>query len=140
MDEIVCYYERERDFPKLLRKEREAKKITYEQIGDIINTSPEAVSAIEKGLLPISHHEFMLISDFLDIKFPYREGEVTNFWTQKELENLWEKFGDIPVDEDECIDVDFYIWEKGTEKYEIWHWFDEHCLNGLAIDLMGLGD
>ena len=138
MGESVYFYEREKNFPKLLGKEREARNISCDQLGKIIDRSPEYVSAIEKGFLPISHHEFMLISNLLDIKFPHREGEVTNFWTQKELETLWQDFSDLPVDENECIDEDFYIWEKGTNRYEIWHWFDDHCLNGLAKDLMGL--
>lgn len=55
----------------------------------------------------------------------------------EELEELWKKFEDVPIDEDECIEEDFEDWEKGTDRYEIWHWFDDNLLNGLAKDLMG---
>ena len=58
--------------------------------------------------------------------------------TFEKLEKLWEEFADIPIDEEECIDNDFYYWKKGTDRFEIWHWFDERCPNGLAIDIMGL--
>ena len=67
------------------------------------------------------------------------------FITRKEinmnwLKSLWHEFEDTPViindDGDTVIDADFYIWEKGTSREDIWHWFDERCENGLAKDLM----
>ena len=54
------------------------------------------------------------------------------------LKSLWDKFEDVPIDKDECIEKDFHIWEKGTERFNIWHWFDEHCPRGLARDLMNM--
>ena len=54
------------------------------------------------------------------------------------LKALWNSFEYVPIDKDECIEDDFHIWEKGTERYHIWHWFDERCPNGLARDLMNL--
>jgi len=56
----------------------------------------------------------------------------------EELKKLWNEFEDVPIDEDEYIDEDFYIWGKGTDRYHIWHWFDDRLPNGLAKDLMGL--
>jgi hypothetical protein len=47
------------------------------------------------------------------------------------LLELWYAFTDIPIDNEECIDVDFYIWPKGTDRFEIWHWFDEKLPNGV---------
>ena len=58
--------------------------------------------------------------------------------TFEALKNLWEEFADVPIDKDECIEENFHIWEKGTNRYEIWHWFDDRLPNGLAKDLMGL--
>jgi hypothetical protein len=54
----------------------------------------------------------------------------------EELCNLWEVFQDIPYYEDEddsylCIDMDFYLWKKGTTQNEISHWFDDHHSVGL---------
>lgn len=53
------------------------------------------------------------------------------------LEEMWEMLSDVPVDADDCIEEDFLFFEKGTDKMHIWHWFDERCPNGLAVDLMG---
>lgn len=38
---------------------------------------------------------------------------------------LWHDFGDIPIDDDENIDEDFHIFPKGTNRYDIFHWFEE---------------
>lgn len=57
------------------------------------------------------------------------------------LEVLWSEFSNIPVNEDDdTIDEDFYFWSKGTDKMEIWHWFDDRYSKGLAEGLMGLGE
>lgn len=54
------------------------------------------------------------------------------------LKEMWTKFGDIPIDEEEDIEEQFYCWNIGTNRYEIWNWFDKHCPNGLHDDLMFL--
>lgn len=56
---------------------------------------------------------------------------------REDIIRLWELLGDIPVDEEDQIDEDFYLWEKGTDKFEIWHWFDEHLEEGLGKFLEG---
>jgi len=45
---------------------------------------------------------------------------------------LWEKLGDVAINEDEEIEEDFFKWKKGTSRYEIWHWFDEMLPDGLG--------
>lgn len=45
--------------------------------------------------------------------------------TKKELEELWSRFKDVPVDNDDKTGLDFHIWPAGTDKYEICEWFDE---------------
>jgi hypothetical protein len=52
--------------------------------------------------------------------------------TIAELEKMWEEFGDIPTNSDDEIEVDFYGWEKGTYRFDIWHWFDEKFTNAIA--------
>lgn len=47
------------------------------------------------------------------------------------LEHLWSAYTDIPIDEEVCIDEDFYIWSNDTDRFEIWHWFDEKLPNGV---------
>jgi hypothetical protein len=52
--------------------------------------------------------------------------------TDKEIENLWDELGDVPIDENECLDVDWHGWSKGTHREDIWHWFDEHHSKGVG--------
>jgi hypothetical protein len=66
-------------------------------------------------------------------------GRLTPAEKDKALEQLWECFGDITVDTDDNIDVDFLVWEKGTDRFDIWHWFDEEYSEGVAV-LSGAAD
>jgi len=45
--------------------------------------------------------------------------------SMEELEQLWIELGDIPTDEDDNIEVPFLDFEVGTNREEIWHWFEE---------------
>lgn len=75
-------------------------------------------------------------------------------WTDELLVQAWEVLGDVPLnyDEDgstildpddiERLDEDFYfqatlVAPKGTEKEDIWHWFDEMHSGGLAEIMYG---
>ena len=60
------------------------------------------------------------------------------------VEGMWSELEDVPVgdgkegeddhDEEsaEDIDIDFMIWSKGTNKFDIWHWFDEYHSKGAG--------
>ena len=50
----------------------------------------------------------------------------------EDLQKLWVEFGDVPVNEKDEIEEDFYLWEKGTDKLAIWAWFDEKLPEGLV--------
>lgn len=52
------------------------------------------------------------------------------------LPDLWGHFSDVPVDQDDNIEIDFLCFEKGTPKLDVWHWFDDRCPNNLYDDLM----
>lgn len=56
--------------------------------------------------------------------------------TLEELQKLWGELGDIPVNNNDEIEEDFLDFPAGTDKLEVWDWFDEQCPNGLAKDLM----
>lgn len=51
---------------------------------------------------------------------------------------LWDELGDIPCSEqdDQEIDEPFLHFEKGTDKYDIWNWFEEFFNLSVAEDLM----
>lgn len=50
----------------------------------------------------------------------------------EKLEFLWELFGDVLIDDDECILDDFIGFECGTHREEVWSWFDRHYSKGLS--------
>ncbi len=54
--------------------------------------------------------------------------------TLVELKKMWKEFADTPINFDDEIEEDFYLWEKGSYRFNIWHWFDEKLPNGIAID------
>ena len=53
-------------------------------------------------------------------------------FTDRELEQLWELFGDIPVDDNENILEEFLGFPEKTDRMEIWHWFDEQYSKGIV--------
>lgn len=57
--------------------------------------------------------------------------------TIDQLKRLWEEFADVPVNNDDGIEQKFLDFERGTDRMEIWKWFDDHCPNGLVKDLLG---
>lgn len=60
--------------------------------------------------------------------------DKSNRKTIAEIDKLWKQFGNILIKKQDEIEQDFYCWNKGTYRFDIWHWFDEKLLNGLAID------
>ncbi|MDO4305948.1 MAG: hypothetical protein Q4C77_03875 [Eubacteriales bacterium] len=58
-----------------------------------------------------------------------------NFDSQ-EIEKLWELLGEIPVDNNDQIEEDFLGFPEGTDKLDIWHWFDERYPDGV-VRLLG---
>lgn len=49
-----------------------------------------------------------------------------------ELEKLWDLFGEIPIDDNDEILEEFLGFPEGTDRFEIWHWFDEHYSKGVV--------
>lgn len=55
----------------------------------------------------------------------------------KKLEDLWGELGDVPVDAEECIEDPFLSFPAGTDREDIWRWFDERYSKGVAYLLYG---
>lgn len=53
------------------------------------------------------------------------------------LQELWKRFEEVPINNDDEIEENFLCFDTGDSRFDVWHWFDERCPNGLAVDLMG---
>lgn len=51
----------------------------------------------------------------------------------RELEELWEEFADVPMNpETEEMEEPFLHFPAGTNREEVWEWFDERYSRGVA--------
>lgn len=58
----------------------------------------------------------------------------------RKLEELWEEFGDLPMDPNtECIEEPFLCFPAGASREEIWAWFDERYSGGVYNLMYHLG-
>lgn len=56
------------------------------------------------------------------------------------LEEAWAKFSDVPMDpETEKMEEGFMGWPAGTDREDIWRWFDQRHSKGVAYLLYGDG-
>lgn len=56
----------------------------------------------------------------------------------RELEELWEGFADVPMDpETEEMEGPFLHFPAGTDREDIWSWFDERHSKGVVYLLYG---
>ena len=58
----------------------------------------------------------------------------------EELKKLWDEFSEVPVDNDDRIERDFWDFPAGTERFEVWTKFDDMCPNGVMHDLVNGGN
>lgn len=55
-----------------------------------------------------------------------------------ELDELWKQLEDLPMDPDtEKTEEPFLSFPAGTDREEIWHWFDERHSKGISYLLYG---
>lgn len=102
----------------------------------------------EGHLKPISHEDFKKIilktADRMETEYPNitdRRISSTQFTDRCLAEELWSRFGDVPMDpETECIEENWNGFYAGTFREDIWHWFEETFGVSVAVDLMKVGD
>lgn len=58
-------------------------------------------------------------------KYPLEAQLSTGLFTKSQIERLWKIFGDVPIGDNDHIQECFMDWPWGTDRFEIWHWFDE---------------
>lgn len=58
--------------------------------------------------------------------------------TDEVLEQLWQSFADVPMNPDtEKMEAWFLHFGAGTDREDIWRWFDQHHSKGVAYLLYG---
>lgn len=65
--------------------------------------------------------------------------ELINYWKDNDEEEAlqyWHSLEDVPINKNEEIDTDWHIFEQGTHREEIWHWFEEEFGVSVKKDLM----
>lgn len=76
--------------------------------------------------------EKMSYNDYIDI-FEGLDYIETVAERDELLEELWEQFGDVPMNpETEKMEARFLCFPTGTEREEIWRWFDARYSTGVA--------
>ena len=86
----------------------------------------EAVDALNELHGSIPYKDYCTIMDGLQEIETLRDRD-------EELEELWEKFADVPMNpETECIEEPFMGWGAGIHREEIWHWFDQRHSKGVV--------
>ena len=60
--------------------------------------------------------------------------------TNMTVKDLWNSLGNVPIDDRDCIEEDWYSFKKGTRRFDIWHWFEDMFHLSVAIDLMHLDE
>jgi hypothetical protein len=83
----------------------------------------------------------MLLSD-VDFSTEAKRKAGNDIYCLEVAKACWDILSYIPVNEDDDIDEDFNVlnttFSKGTDKFEIWHWFEEVFDLSVAKDLMNL--
>ncbi len=113
-------------------------------------------SLTELGLVAIQHHLPIAIPGYLgcglaggDWEHVYRLIIKPHFasypygftivYNDRSIHNLWEDFGAVPMDpETERIESEWHVFNAGTHREEIWHWFEQTFDLSVAEDLMCL--
>lgn len=86
------------------------------------------------GIYPFKKDELKTFQEVI------REEKESVYGVDNKLRQAWEALRDIPVDDYGIIETDFCpipIFKKGTNREEIWAWFDALYSGGVA-DLMNL--
>ena len=72
------------------------------------------------------------MSKFVQSKMTVIKPDKAILVSPETLETFWNELGDIPVNDDGIIQESFLWWPKGTDREDIWHWFDEKYPGGVA--------
>ena len=72
------------------------------------------------------------MAEFVQPKMKVIKPDGAILVSPESLETFWSELGNIPVDDDGIIQESFLWWPKGTNREDIWHWFDEKYPGGVS--------
>lgn len=93
---------------------------------DIHMSYEEAKDLTKEILIKSGYNE-----EFLEKVFKENKMEDVKELNDLKIEELWENFGNVIIDEEENITTEFLDFEKGTNREEIWKWFDKKHSKGV---------
>lgn len=80
---------------------------------------------------------YILGSDDISVIKGRRLEDSFEFWKETYVKDLWEEFGEVPMNPDtEEIEQPWKHFLLGTHREDIWHWFEEQFDISVA-ELMG---
>ena len=53
-----------------------------------------------------------------------------NFWNGQ-IRELWKLFGDVPINDADQIEEEFLGFPEGTNRFDVWEWFDKRHNGGV---------
>lgn len=62
--------------------------------------------------------------------------ELPDAEKHRHARELWTRLGDVPVDDDGYIEIAFLQFPAGTDREDIWHWFESEFNLSVVEDLM----
>jgi len=127
-DEVACLYDSQAKF------EEGAASLTF----DLDHTRGEVRYSNKLS-------DYLQNSELQSVKTDF---DTTERFAKKALAvYLWEKLGDIPVNDEGDLDEPFLeawegkpLFEVGTDREDIWRWFEDEFDVLVAEDLMGFND
>lgn len=74
----------------------------------------------------------VLLCSLCEVNCDQRDGVCQMSDPIANLKRLWSEFGDIPINDQDQLKEPFLGFDKGTDRFEVWHWFDERYPGGVA--------
>lgn len=118
-EDVRRYLQEHRDYLKPFCNDAATVSMLSDRYREILNEDGHWYDVMED-----------VVSDWVKEKRKQEATKPTALFLE-DLENLWEIFGEIPINDDDQIEEDFLGFEKGTNRFDVWHWFDERYPGGV---------
>jgi hypothetical protein len=83
----------------------------------------ESDSAMQSNMKILEYHYCITTADNV-LHFVHKTGSFDIPLKDFDWHILWDKLGNVPIDDNDEIEEAFEHFSIGTEKTEIWHWFE----------------